>query len=774
MRFGWKISAYILRSVLPYFIFSWLLLSVILFVQQASRYSDIYFSANIPSTLVWQLTAALIPNVIAFTCPMAALVGVVIGLAKMQGDSELVAIRAAGIGNLHVSAPLIFLGVALSLFAFAVNIFGVPLAAAAVRAVALRAAIYKLESPLEPGVFNTEVAGYTIYVKDGDVDTGRWRNIFVHTENPETGEVRLITSSGGRIDSTDEQSELVLEDAVSSTFNTRELNGKFVSEVIGEVRLAIKTRRGELIERLQSSELSAEEIGLGQFGRYAEGKTETERREAGILAQRRITLSISPLLFCILGGGLILRFNRAGRGFGIVLALAGLIGFYVFAFLGEQLARSGWISTFAGGMMPIVASLIAIAWFYASSRVELLRMSWGWRLPSVQGLGKLRLPKRRANVFVDLTTGLRDFDLIVNILKYYALSLVFLGAIFLIFTAFELWRFAGSMDGGFSLLLQYLGYLIPFVYLQLAPSAAMIAILATYVIKSRQNEIVTWTGAGQSVYRLLFPAFVLMLILGAVNLLIQESVAPGANRTQEELRTLIRDRGKVKIKGRQWIATETKVFSFESITASDNESAPMGDGLTGLSCVPSCKLRNVAIYEFVDKGAGLQTLYRGESAVWEGETVKFTGPVLRSDLRDGAARTSVGEGTEVSGIPNPIVGAGLKPSQMAIGEVRERMNFSDSEVERRSFRVALQKKYTTLFLPFVIALFTSPFALSLSRKGKAATVGYAVGLWLAFMGITSVFEQLGAGGSLSPEISVWAPLAAFALLGTYLLSTVRT
>jgi lipopolysaccharide export LptBFGC system permease protein LptF len=35
----------------------------------------------------------------------------------------------------------------------------------------------------------------------------------------------------------------------------------------------------------------------------------------------------------------------------------------------------------------------------------------------------------------------------------------------------------------------------------------MIAILATYVIKSRRNEIVTWTAAGQSIYRLLFPCF---------------------------------------------------------------------------------------------------------------------------------------------------------------------------------------------------------------------------------------------------------------------------
>src|SRR5689334_21019992 len=91
------VSGYLIRTIVPYFIFSWLLLSVILFVQQASRFSDIFFSANIPATLVWQLMIALVPNVIAFTCPMAILVGTVIGLSKMQGDSELVALRAAGV-----------------------------------------------------------------------------------------------------------------------------------------------------------------------------------------------------------------------------------------------------------------------------------------------------------------------------------------------------------------------------------------------------------------------------------------------------------------------------------------------------------------------------------------------------------------------------------------------------------------------------------------------------------------------------------------------------
>src|SRR5688572_18948269 len=145
MRFGWTIFLYLIRAVMPYFVFSWLLLSVVLFVQQASRFSDIFFSANIPTILVWQLSFALIPNVIAFTCPMSALVGVIIGLTKMQADSELVAIRAVGVGNLTITLPIIALGLFLSLFAFFVNLKGVPIAAGIVRQVALRTALYKLE-----------------------------------------------------------------------------------------------------------------------------------------------------------------------------------------------------------------------------------------------------------------------------------------------------------------------------------------------------------------------------------------------------------------------------------------------------------------------------------------------------------------------------------------------------------------------------------------------------------------------------------------------------
>jgi lipopolysaccharide export LptBFGC system permease protein LptF len=123
---------------------------------------------------------------------------------------------------------------------------------------------------------------------------------------------------------------------------------------------------------------------------------------------------------------------------------------------------------------------------------------------------------------------------------------------------------------------------------------------------------------------------------------------------------------------------------------------------------------------------------------------------------------------------NPFAETGKKPSHLDIRETKEQLRHSESEAEQRNLSVALEKKYTTLFLPFIIALFTAPFALSLSRKGKVITVGYAVGLWLLFMGVTNVFDQFGLNGFLSPAIAIWSPLVLFSMLGIYLLSKVKT
>jgi lipopolysaccharide export LptBFGC system permease protein LptF len=138
-------------------------------------------------------------------------------------------------------------------------------------------------------------------------------------------------------------------------------------------------------------------------------------------------------------------------------------------------------------------------------------------------------------------------------------------------------------------------------------------------------------------------------------------------------------------------------------------------------------------------------------------------------------RSEINESGGIAEPKNPLSEVQIKPNQVDSAGLRQQIDSADSDVEQRNAKVALHKKYATLMLPFIIVFFTAPFALSVGRKGKAAaTIGYAVGLWLLFTGTSTVFDQFGLNGMLGPGVAVWAPMAFFALVGAYLLSRVRT
>ncbi len=222
----------------------------------------------------------------------------------------------------------------------------------------------------------------------------------------------------------------------------------------------------------------------------------------------------------------------------------------------------------------------------------------------------------------------------------------------------------------------------------------------------------------------------------------------------------IRNLGVVKpANARNWVANDDRMFSFE---------------IDGKPDINSTAVNNLMIYEYSADHKKLQTVYTIPKAIWERESIKIVGQATKS-VYSASDVSEVDISHQVLDIKsNPFNNLTQKPNHLSSAETREQIDLRESEVEKRVFQIALQKKYLTLLLPLVVMLFTAPFALSLSRKGKAMTVGYAVGIWLLFMGITSVFDQLGQNGYISPEIAVWSPVLLFAILGAYLLTKVKT
>jgi lipopolysaccharide export LptBFGC system permease protein LptF len=208
------IQRYIVAAILPYMLMALLLLTAILLAQQSGRLAELLIGARLPAYLLAEFSLSLIPNVLVFALPTAMLVGALVGLSRMGTDSELVAMRAAGIGTWQMLWPVLLLGTLLTCAALWVNLSMAPEAARSLRRATIRAALYKMDSPVEPRTFNTEIPGYVIYVKDGDKARGQWGRVFLFAQ-PKDGPTRLVTARSGRIDSSAERSELVLADAIA-------------------------------------------------------------------------------------------------------------------------------------------------------------------------------------------------------------------------------------------------------------------------------------------------------------------------------------------------------------------------------------------------------------------------------------------------------------------------------------------------------------------------------------------------------------------------------
>src|SRR5207244_8495588 len=124
----------------------------------------------------------------------------------------------------------------------------------------------KLEFPVVPGALNTHLPGDVIYGGDGQKGQGFWGPVFIYFQ--EGGASRpVITARSGRIDSSGDKSELVLNDAVATKMPPPEAADQrsYVVERLDQLRVALETGRAEILDRLQQNEVRPDEMEGGEI-----------------------------------------------------------------------------------------------------------------------------------------------------------------------------------------------------------------------------------------------------------------------------------------------------------------------------------------------------------------------------------------------------------------------------------------------------------------------------------------------------------------------------
>jgi LPS export ABC transporter permease LptF/LPS export ABC transporter permease LptG len=762
------IERYVLRTIFPYGIAALILLTAILFVQQTGRYFETVFHGVMPARFIYGLALALLPTVLVFTIPMAVLCGTIIGLGRMSSDSELVAMRAAGVSTWRTLWPALAVGVLATVATSYLNLQEAPRAQRQLRSVALRSALYKLDSPVEPRTFTTDFPGYVIYVRDGDKAKGQWGRVFIQTQEADHS-TNLITARAGRIDSSAEKSELVLQDAMKTTVpapNARDQS--YVVERLALLRIVFNTGRASLLARLQKPEANPDEMNLGDLRQYVAQSTGAEQREAGIIFHKRLALSLTPFVFSLFGSALALRMRRGSRGFGVLVSLVILLLYYLVTLGGDQAARAGTVPVMFGAWLSTALTL-GIGILILVSRQREVRLWSGPRATlvdaaAVQTVGTKPSFARHFSPRLWMATfpTLLDIGIIRTMALSFAMGFIALVLIFDVFTTFELWRFISSNRASVKLVAEYLFYLLPLISVELFPGSILVAVLMTYALVARRREAVAWWASGQSVYRLMLPGIVFAMAVATGAWFIQERIMPQANVIQDSLRARIR--GNIA-----QLATNTERRWLVSTDGSRIYAYDFDDHRQ--------VLLKPSIYEFDSQQIELRRVINGEEGKWLASNQFEISKADWISLDQAKVGRESAEQLKLNNVDPPAAFKPTvdRPSQMDVAGLRGYLRGLKARgADTATLAVALQRKYAAPFSVIVMALIGMPLAISFGRKSTVVALCSAVVVSLAFWLVSGGFQQLGEHSLLPPGPAVWTPIVIFACGGLYFISRVKT
>jgi LPS export ABC transporter permease LptG len=338
--------------------------------------------------------------------------------------------------------------------------------------------------------------------------------------------------------------------------------------------------------------------------------------------------------------------------------------------------------------------------------------------------------------------------------------------LFIIFTFFEL---IGDIIRNRTPLVtvgDYLINLIPFIVYQVTPLCALVAVLITFGSLSKTSEITAMKATGTSLYRIVTPVLITTLLISIGLFAFDEFYLPAANRRQEALRSVIKDKpARTFLRpDRNWISGQTnnagdpaRIFYYQYFDANKNAFA------------------NLTVFEFEPNSFILRRRIFAASTHWDDQTNRWI-------FENGWERTFSGD-TIASYHPFTVTTFNEIHEQPAYFKKEDRpsqeMSYNElsayiadlkqSGFDTKRLSVQLNKKIAYPLITLVMAILAIPFSLSMGKRGSLAGIAIAIGLAIAYQVIAGLFEAMGNVNTLPAMLAAWTPDLLFALAGTYLL-----
>jgi LPS export ABC transporter permease LptG/LPS export ABC transporter permease LptF len=776
------LTRYIIREMIGPTLLGFGFYTFVIVMRSLFDLAEMIIKRSLPFTMVLKLLAYSLPHIVVLTIPMSLLFGILIAIGRLSADSEIIAMRSAGLPTSAIYRPVFYFSFAVFLINLYLMNVVLPLGNSAFQE--LRSEIYTsptISGALKPRVFFDQFAGRVIYVNDIARD-GTWRGVFMSDETS-AEQQRIIVAERGDISFTKLTKQLWLNLYNSEThMSAASKADRYDLNRNASQRFLLIDRLADADKNKSSVRSYREFTFLELWREHGRAKDPIDQRITLVELQKKLSIPFACLAFGIVALPLGITNRRGGKSSGFSLSIGIILLYYIALNNGEDMAISGQIHPVVAMWLPNLI-LVAVGIFLitrANSDAGTAARTGGLRrlFSKVENaiLRRRRAPSREdvegepsllSRLDIPFPNTL-DRYVLREYTKILLMVLVSTAVLFLIVDYTEI---AGDINTNHiapSVVLSYYRYFVLQVVNWTLPLSVLLATLVTFGIFSSNNEVTAIKANGISLYRIALPVVVIAGIVSVISYFLLDFVLPFSNERVNQLRDQIKGKQTARsfsIEQRQWLfgegnANGRHLFNFLSYDQNRHE------------------LSQVQVFEFDPARFKLTRRIYADAARWDGSGWWFTKGWIRSFDSDGSSSyTPILQPIKLQYRERPeYFATEVKlPTQMSYVELsRYIANLKRSGYSSDELVVKLYQKTSEPFVGLVMVLIALPFAFRIGKRGALYGVGIAIFLAFVYYGFYVGFTKFGEIGNLPAILSAWSANILFAIAAVYLFLRVET
>jgi LPS export ABC transporter permease LptG/LPS export ABC transporter permease LptF len=782
------LTRYILGEILSHTFIGCALFTFILFMPNLPRILEVVVRNSSTLSDVFEIFLFTLPNLLKYTIPMSVLVGVLLGLSRMASDSEIIAMRASGLGIGYFVRVSAIVAVSGTLLGFANTLYLAPRANQAILRMEQSLETSQASYEIQPRVFYEDFKNFVLYVQNVHSGAGpsNWDQVFMADVSDAASPVVTTAASATVVNDGSQVLMMRLRNG---------LHDETVADQPGASNISTFTTTDMPLALSQTSDVHLGRMDTAIYAMPFKRLLERIRDSKGpdsmrylIELHNRFAVPVACIVLMLVGVPLGAASRRGGRSSGWVFTILLVFVYYFLSSTGIALGRQGKLPVFAAVWSANILFGVAgsfLLWQMATGGRLLATISGiTAHLPrftyksqsksdgSTNGLvfgGLLGRFQSRATVAHSRSRHafprILDEYVVREFVNMFLLVLASFVLLLIIFTFFEL--VGDIIRNHISLVTvgDYLVNLTPSMIYQIAPLAVLIAALVVFGVLNRNSEIVAMKATGISLYRLVIPIVSIAFILSISLFLFDQYYLPQANRRQEALRNIIKGRPpqtylhpeQTWIFGQPKPGEPARIFYYQFFDPVRNEFA------------------NLSVFEFNPSNFALTRRIFAGRAVWnpDSNSWKFESGWVRDieganvkDYRTFQNTTFA----EVHEPPDYFEKEDLLAPEMNFVQLdRYVRDLQQSGFDTMRLRVALWHKLAYPLVAVVMAILAIPFALSMGRRGSLSGIAIAISVALAFYVVDGLFASMGYVNYLPAAMAAWSSDILFGLVGGYLL-----